>query len=53
MLSKCNWATLCRIANEGTIEQQDCLIHWGYAGIPAWQFEELYFMAKGEEWQQN
>ena len=52
MLSKCNWQTLCRIAKEGTEEQQDCLIAWGYSGIPAWQFEDLYFMAKGEEWSQ-
>jgi hypothetical protein len=52
MLSKCNWQTLCRIAKEGTEEQQDCLIAWGYSGIPAWQFEDLFYMAKGEEWNQ-
>lgn len=53
MLSKCSWKVLVRIAREGSKEQQDCLIDWGYAGIPAWQFEELFFIAKGEEWQQD
>ena len=53
MLTKCNWQTLRRIATEGTVAQQDCLIDWGYASIPAWMFEELFFLAKGEEWQQD
>ena len=52
-LSKSSWSALVRIAQEGSAQQQDCLIDWGYSSIPAWQFEELFFLAKGEEWEQE
>ena len=52
-LSKSSWKCLVRIAQEGTEQQQETLIDWGYRSIPAWQFEELYFLAKGEEWEQD
>ena len=42
-----------RIATEGTYEQKQSLIDWGYSGLPAWFFEELYFMATGTEWQED
>jgi len=41
------------IAEDGNQEQKDCLIHWGYASIPAWHFEHLYLVATGEEWWQD
>jgi hypothetical protein len=53
VLSKMNRNTLERIATEGTAAQKQDLIDWGYAGLPAWFFEELYLMATGEEWQQD
>jgi hypothetical protein len=40
-------------AREGTAQQKASLTDWGYSGMPAWQFEELYFSAYGEEWQQD
>jgi hypothetical protein len=40
-------------AREGTAQQKASLTDWGYSGMPAWQFEELYFLAYGEEWQQD
>lgn len=43
-------SNLERIAKEGTKEQKDCLIDWGYSGLPAWHFEHLYLLATGEEW---
>jgi hypothetical protein len=53
VLSKMTRSNLERIATEGTREQKDSLIDWGYSGLPAWFFEELYLMATGEEWQQD
>jgi hypothetical protein len=53
VLSKMSRSNLERIATEGTKEQKDALIDWGYANIPAWFFEELFFIATGEEWQQD
>lgn len=42
-----------RIATEGTQQQKDSLIDWGYSKLPAWFFEELYFMATGKEWEED
>ena len=53
VLSKMTCANLERIATEGTKEQKDSLIDWGYSSLPAFHFEMLYFMATGEEWQQD
>lgn len=50
VLKKMGRHQLERIAMEGTSEQKDCLIDWGYSGLPAWFFEELFFMATGKEW---
>lgn len=50
ILKKMSRHQLERIATEGTKEQKDCLIDWGYSGLPAWFFEELFFMATGKEW---
>lgn len=53
VLNKMGRANLERIAKEGTHEQKQNLIDWGYSVLPAWFFEELYFLATGEEWQQD
>lgn len=53
VLAKMNRNTLERIASEGTPQQKDSLIDWGYSGLPAWFFEELYFMATGKEWEED
>ena len=53
VLNTMSRANLERIAMEGTYEQKQNLIDWGYSGLPAWFFEELYFLATGEEWQQD
>lgn len=53
VLATMNRNNLERIANEGTQEQRNALIDWGYSGLPAWFFEELYFMATGKEWQED
>jgi hypothetical protein len=53
VLAKMNRNTLERIANEGTQQQKDSLIDWGYSKLPAWFFEELYIMATGKEWQED
>ena len=45
--------TLERIATEGTQQQKDSLIDWGYSNLPAWFLEDLYFMATGKEWQED
>jgi hypothetical protein len=42
-----------QFARHGNHQQKESLTDWGYSGIPAWQFEELYFLAYGEEWQQD
>ena len=42
-----------RFATYGSQQQKDSLIDWGYSGLPAFFFEELYFLATGEEWQQD
>jgi hypothetical protein len=53
VLSKMSRSNLERIAKEGTTEQKDSLIAWGYSGLPAFFFEDLYFMATGQEWEQD
>lgn len=53
VLSKMSRSNLERIAKEGTKEQKDCLIDWGYSGLPAFFFEDLYFLATGTEWEQD
>ena len=50
--SKMNRANLERFALYGSQQQKNSLIDYGYSGLPAWFFEELYFMATGQEWQQ-
>ena len=52
-LASMSCSNLERIACEGTHEQKRQLIDWGYSGLPAWHFEDLYLMATGEEWQQD
>jgi hypothetical protein len=47
-----NWQ-LEMFASKGTPEQKDALIDWGYSGCPAWQFEHLYFLATGNEWNEE
>jgi len=42
-----------RFATYGSQQQKDSLIDWGYSGLPAFLFEELFFLATGEEWQQD
>ncbi len=56
--SPSDWARMnCRqleaFATRGNREQKAALIDWGYSGLPAWHFEELYFLATGEEWIQD
>jgi hypothetical protein len=53
VLSKMSRSNLERIAQEGTKEQKNDLIDWGYSGLPAWFFEELFFIATGTEWEQD
>jgi hypothetical protein len=53
VLSKMSRSNLERIAIEGTTEQKDSLIAWGYSALPAFFFEDLYFMATGQEWEQD
>lgn len=53
VLQKMTRPNLERIAIEGNVEQKSCLIDWGYSGLPAFHFEELYFLATGQEWQQD
>jgi len=53
VLSTMSRSNLERIAKEGTTEQKDSLIAWGYSGLPAFFFEDLYFMATGQEWEQD
>jgi hypothetical protein len=52
-LSKMNRQTLERVAIEGTAEQKQQLIDWGYSKLPAYFFEDLYLMATGQEWEQD
>ena len=57
-LSPSDWRKMNRwqlelFAREGNAQQKASLTDWGYSGMPAWQFEELYFLAYGEEWQQD
>jgi hypothetical protein len=53
VLNKMSRSNLERIAVEGTKEQKDCLIDWAYSGLPAWFFEDLFFLATGTEWSQD
>ena len=53
VLQKMSCSNLELIAREGTKEQKDCLLDWGYGGLPAFLFEELFFLATGEEWEQD
>ena len=57
-LSPGDWRKMDRwqlelFAKEGNVQQKRSLIDWAYAGLPAWMFEELYFLVHGEEWQQD
>ena len=40
-------------AQHGNDRQKQCLIDWGYSGLPAWHFEYLYEMATGQPWQED
>jgi hypothetical protein len=42
-----------KFATDGSPQQKASLIDWAYSGLPAWFFEDLYFLAYGEEWQQD
>ena len=53
ILSKMSRSNLERIAMEGTKDQKDSLIDWGYSGLPAFFFEELFFLATGTEWEED
>lgn len=50
---KMNRQNLERFATYGSPQQKASLIDWGYSGLPAWFFEELHYLATGEEWQQD
>jgi hypothetical protein len=52
-LSRMTRYQLETFAQHGNDKQKQCLIDWGYSGLPAWQFEYLYEMATGEPWQQD
>ena len=39
-------------AAHGSQQQKDSLIDWGYSGLPAFFFEDLFFMATGQEWEE-
>jgi len=57
-LSPSDWQRMDRwqleeFAKNGNFQQKTSLIDWGYAGLPAWQFEDLYLMAYGQEWVQE
>lgn len=57
-LSPSDWDKMSRwqlelFATDGSPQQKASLTSWGYSGLPAWFFEELYFLAHGEEWQQD
>ena len=39
-------------ATHGSQQQKDSLIDWGYSGLPAFFFEDLFFMATGQEWEE-
>ncbi len=57
-LGPSDWARMNRwqlekFASEGSPQQRQSLTDWGYSGLPAWQFEHLFFLAYGEEWQQD
>lgn len=47
---KMDWNGMLNFATHGNEQQKDSLVDFGYSGLPAWMFEELYFLAKGEEW---
>ena len=51
--SKMSRHVLERVATEGTAEQKQQLIDWGYSNLAAFFFEDLYFMATGQEWEQD
>jgi hypothetical protein len=42
-----------KFASEGSPQQRQSLTDWAYGGLPAWLFEHLFFLAYGEEWQQD
>ena len=37
-------------ARHGSNQQKDSLIAYGYSGLPAFMFEELYYIATGQPW---
>jgi hypothetical protein len=55
VLSKMSRSNLERIAaGSGIGKSSFCReIDWGYSGLPAWFFEELFFIATGSEWEQD
>ena len=40
-------------ATKGSPEQKASLTDWAYSGLPAWFFEDLYFLSYGEEWEEQ
>ena len=57
-LGPADWKRMNRMqlelfAGHGSQQQKDSLIDWGYSGLPAFFFEELFFLATGQEWQQD
>ena len=49
---KMSWENLLKFATYGNREQKESLTDWGYSGLTAWQFEELYYICHGKEWHQ-
>lgn len=47
---KMSWSKMLAFATHGNEQQKDSLTDFAYSGLPAWMFEELYFLAKGQEW---
>jgi hypothetical protein len=48
-----NRQNLERFASHGSQQQKDSLIDWAYSGLPAFFFEELFFLATGQEWRED
>jgi hypothetical protein len=48
-----NRFSLERFASHGSQQQKDSLIDWAYSGLPAFFFEELFFLATGQEWRED
>lgn len=52
-LRKMSRYSLEQFASRGSQQQRAALIDWGYSELPAFFFEHLYWLATGEEWQQD